>query len=634
MKMSMSLLCLCICLVLFSCNSDSTLLTPPIDTEATLRFALPAGNPTDFQLRAEKAELVISATDIDPLTFPLTVTDSGIAGTITASIAGEARTFTITVYDSENRIQYQGSLSIDVDAGSMTSLPITVKKVFGGRVGDSLALVAIDKATEINLWDWQTAIHTWPGISCDTTDSARVTALSFDGEILLNHIPAEIGYLTELDSLNLRYGFINQLPDALALLQNLTFLDLSGNKLSKLDTTLCSLHSLKSLILQNNRISEIANSIDSLTNLQKLDLSGNKMKGTFSFSATPSALRILVLTNNSIDTLSESLCYLSSLQELYLEKNRLMTLPDSIGLMQELIILKASENSLNNIPELIWGCEKLQHLELQKNQLRTLPDSLGMLPSLLTLNLKENELISLGNGMDKFQKLQDLTLSYNQLQFGELMKVTLEEGFNYDPQDTIGTTVTLKNTNPFQIGISVSGSDNTYQWYRDDTVLDNATSDSLTVDRSGRYHCVISSKYFVSKNPVTDALNPMELIHRPIDVVINDTTPPVLKGAFLTVKGLSVNNSIDDTCFMFSDNITPKDAVTITLSTLPPGGYLTSNMEEEIASGYSFTLMDYSSEKRVFYTNEDSTTPDSLGFTLTDFEGNVSPEYFMNIGYF
>lgn len=622
------------CILLFSCSDENTLLMPSNKEETTLRFSLPAGNPTDFNFRAESAELVVSGSDLDPLTFPLTVSDSRISGTITAAIAGKARTFTISVYDSEKRVQYRGSLTINVEAGAMTSLPIRVEKVFGGRMGDSLALVAIDNATDIKLWDWETPIHTWPGVICESLDTARVTGLTYEKECGLTHIPAEIGYLTEITNLYLRDGSISQIPTELSLLKKLKTVDLTGNSLTSVSTNLCKITSLETLILNRNTISEISSAIDECTRLKKLDLSNNKLSGTFALSKTVSDLSILVLTNNSIDSLDPAFCSLPSLQELYLEQNNITELPYTIGAMSELLIFKLSGNQLERVPEAIWNCSKLQHLELQQNKLTALPDSLGMLPSLLSLNVEQNQINSLGKYVSNFQKLQNINLSRNLLQFGELERITLKEGFKYDPQDTIGTVMNLKNQSPFQIGITVTGTDLMYQWYRDDTLLTNETSDSLFIIQSGTYHCVISSKRFVSENSVTQEVKPMELIHQPIVVTIEDAQAPVVKDAFLCIYGESANEIIGDTCFDFSDNITPKKDIKITITKLPSQGFLAFYNQKEIAEGFSFTLSEYDSLRSLKYTNVDSSRTDTMGFTLTDYEGNVSNEFAMPITYF
>lgn len=633
MKTTVALLILLTALILHSCSETDTPLSPPMLEETSVRFALPAANPTEFQLRAERAELVITGSDMDTLTFPLTVTDSGIAGTITALMAGTARTFTITVYDSDGRIQYEGSRTLDVDAGAMTSLPIRVKKILGGRRGDSLALVAIDNASDNSLWDWQTPIHTWQGVTCEALDTARVTGLSMT-ESLLSEIPNEIGYLTELTTLSLQHNSLSSLPGEIALLQKVRSVDLTGNKFNSLPTVLCSLKTMTTLLLAKNSIRTLPTALEQCTNLYKLDLSSNALSGTFSLPKTLSDLSILVLTNNNIDSLDPAICSLPALQELYLEQNNMTELTSSIGSMGELLILKLNENKLSTLPVSIAKCGKLQHLELRKNSLVKLPGTLWEMPTLLSLDLEENALTSLGESVGTLENLQNLNLCKNKLPFGELAKIPLDNGFTYSPMDTIGTTMNLTNQSSFQIGISVSGADNMYQWYRDNMKLNDQNSDSLYVTQSGTYHCVISSKSFISVDPVTKETIAMEIVHRPIIVTIADTEAPASLGAYLYIKGQTPDNPVDDTCFNIADNVTAKEDITITITSLPEAGFIESVNNEKIQEGYSFTLKEYNAKNNILYTNEDSTRIDSIGFTLTDLAGNISDKEFLKISYF
>lgn len=633
-KFLLTILLFCL---LFSCSETDEAGTPfsGDDVEKTsLRFSLRTSNPTDFQLRAERAILLVSAPDMQSLSFPLTISDLGIEGTVEAVLAGTDRTFTIHVYDGDERLQYSGSITLTVEPGAMSTLPIRVTKVLGGRKGDSLALVAINSAAAIPLWDTSTPIHTWKGVTCEAHDSARVTELIYDGEYQLSHIPAEIGYLTALTKLYLRHGDIKAIPTEMSLLTQCTYIDLSNNKLTELPDQLCELTKLQTLLLSGNEIASISENLISLSALAKLDLSHNKISGLFSPNGALKSVQILVLTGNQISEIESSIFNNSSLQELYLERNSLTTLPSAIGYLDELIILKLSENHLTSLPEYISNCQKLQHLEIQENQLTSLPDSLGMLPALLNLNGKSNLLTSLGSTIGDLQKIQSIDLSHNQLPFGELEKINLSSGFAYAPQDSIGSSVTLKNKTAFQIGINVSGSKNSYQWYRDGELLTGQDTDSLYVNQSGSYSCVISSSLFEAAQQVDGVYPPLSLFHRPVSVIIEDTEAPVLKSAFLAIDSLSQNEIIGDTCFEFSDNVTPKEEVIITITSLPTQGFLEYATQEKVDVGFEFTLGAYDDVNSLKYTNEDGSVKDSFTFTLTDKEGNVSPKSTMEITYF
>ena len=71
----------------------------------------------------------------------------------------------------------------------------------------------------------------------------------------LTELPAEIGQLTSLQTLILRYTQLHSLPESIAQLTNLRSLDLSINQLSSLPESIGQLTSLRSIDLRSNKIS-------------------------------------------------------------------------------------------------------------------------------------------------------------------------------------------------------------------------------------------------------------------------------------------------------------------------------------------------------------------------------------------
>lgn len=70
----------------------------------------------------------------------------------------------------------------------------------------------------------------------------------------ISHLPAEIGKLVNLTSLNLSKNMLSHLPAEIGKLTNLTSLNLSGNKIEKLPIEIQNLRSLKMLDLRNNAL--------------------------------------------------------------------------------------------------------------------------------------------------------------------------------------------------------------------------------------------------------------------------------------------------------------------------------------------------------------------------------------------
>ena len=76
-----------------------------------------------------RAEAVVTASDMDTITQDLTVDGNTISGFLPAIPAGSNRLFTLNAYDSANDLMYTGSSTTDVEAGTQTTLRITMHKV-------------------------------------------------------------------------------------------------------------------------------------------------------------------------------------------------------------------------------------------------------------------------------------------------------------------------------------------------------------------------------------------------------------------------------------------------------------------------------------------------------------------------
>jgi Concanavalin A-like lectin/glucanases superfamily len=99
---------------------------------ALLKIAAAAGGP--FQKLAKTATLSISASDMLTMTKSLTITDSSVEGTITGIPAGKNRLFSVSVYDSLDTLQYQGSATANVIADSTVKVTINVLRIAGNAI--------------------------------------------------------------------------------------------------------------------------------------------------------------------------------------------------------------------------------------------------------------------------------------------------------------------------------------------------------------------------------------------------------------------------------------------------------------------------------------------------------------------
>lgn len=251
-----------------------------------------------------------------------------------------------------------------------------------------------------------------------------------------NSIPPLFGALTAMRRLSLAgdpqqalFGLTGSLPSELSALRNLTFLDLSNNKLTgALDASVVpSLTALKWLDLHSNWLSgEIPDSIGDLTNLQFLDIKDNAFEGPIPSSL--GRLKRLVTLNATANKLTGSippaLGNAAALQTVYLSVNLLEGgIPASITRLTNLTGLGLHYNRLSgSIPSGMAAMTGLASIQLQGNRFSgELPLSALCSTGLFGLNLALNEFTGTLDPKEytKCKSVSNFNVSFNGLT-GEL----------------------------------------------------------------------------------------------------------------------------------------------------------------------------------------------------------------------
>ncbi len=255
-----------------------------------------------------------------------------------------------------------------------------------------------DPTGALNSWSTVVPHCQWMGVNCSRRHAGRVTALNLAAQGLSGSIPASVGNLTFLRTLDLSSNnFFGQMPH-LNNLQKMQILNLSYNSLDGIiPDTLTNCSSLKELHLYHNTLrSEIPRNIGLLTNLVLLALNSNNLTGS----------------------IPQSVGNITHLDKIYLELNQLAgNIPEELGQFSNITVLGLGDNRLSGIiPASLFNLSSLQTLELSANQLGgTLPTNMGdHLTNLQILYVSNNMLeghipASLGNA----SMLREIVFQFN-----------------------------------------------------------------------------------------------------------------------------------------------------------------------------------------------------------------------------
>ncbi|CAD6243522.1 unnamed protein product [Miscanthus lutarioriparius] len=327
---------------------------------------------------------------------------------------------------------------------------------------DSLALLDFKAAITNDpsgslMSSWNTSIHCckWRGVTCNSKNHGRVTALNLTGQGLSGSISPSVGNLTFLHTLDLSTNhFSGQIPH-LNNLQKMQILNLSYNSLDGvIPNTLTNCSNLKQLHLNhnllngaipreiglleklvffalnnNNLTGTIPPTLGNITHIEEFFLQENQLEGTIPGELGQfSNISMLDLGGNNLSgTIPASLFNLSLLQGLDLHANQLSgSLPSNMGdRLFNLQRLYLGENWLEGrIPDSLCNASMLQQLVLQSNNFTgQIPGSFGKLSSLSTLDLglnmleaKDSESWEFLHALENCSALKVLALSNNQLQ--------------------------------------------------------------------------------------------------------------------------------------------------------------------------------------------------------------------------
>lgn len=205
--------------------------------------------------------------------------------------------------------------------------------------------------------------------------------LSIEGQAV--KLPDAIGYLSNLEQLEIRASVLVTLPKLTGLLEKLNRLTIRSASLN-INFPIGILNNLEHLTLElcakNAFQCPNLKSISALTKLKDLNISGavlTNLSGLFSKLQT---LEQLTINRGAIEEIPEEIGKLTALNTLILAGNHLRELPESIARLKKLALLDLSDNYLSALPESFGQLDALKQCSLQNNNFEHIEDLIKQLP--------------------------------------------------------------------------------------------------------------------------------------------------------------------------------------------------------------------------------------------------------------
>eukprot|EP00960_Hanusia_phi_P048802 759179-Hanusia_phi.AAC.2 len=224
------------------------------------------------------------------------------------------------------------------------------------------------------------------------SDGQKEDLIQESGDQVTNPIAAAILHAFSTGELDLTNLGLEALPEEILtekheadgkevrLVELVSVLKLSGNRLLELSDELCSFRTLTFLALDSNKLEgSLPQVVSQLTSLTRLSFQSNEIE-QFPDISNMCQLKGIKANDNALKSLPSSIRLLTALEMLDISFNQILLLPDEICHCKSLKVLRASGNMLKTIPKQIDTLKSLEDLRLDSNPLIRIPVSLALWP--------------------------------------------------------------------------------------------------------------------------------------------------------------------------------------------------------------------------------------------------------------
>lgn len=127
------------CFFLLSCGETTAPTEQEQSEPSSISFSIKLSKLAVASL--VRAEVVITASGMEKMTQPLTITGDQVTGRVSGIPAGNDRTFTLNGYDSSGTLIYTGFTQVDMPAGKTVEVIVTMRRV-ASSTGPRLRIIS------------------------------------------------------------------------------------------------------------------------------------------------------------------------------------------------------------------------------------------------------------------------------------------------------------------------------------------------------------------------------------------------------------------------------------------------------------------------------------------------------------
>ncbi|SDR67291.1 Por secretion system C-terminal sorting domain-containing protein [Polaribacter sp. KT25b] len=180
-------------------------------------------------------------------------------------------------------------------------------------------------------------------------------------------------------------------------------------------------------------------------------------------------------------------------------------IPESFSNLSKLTNVQLSSNDISGaLPSSIGNLTSLETLYLNSNKIESLPAEMTRMLKLKTIYLQNNEIMGKVPDFTEASTLERLYISSNKFQFGDFEDefITYQnlKTFSYTSQEKVGEEENIDFGDGFDKTLEavVSGTNNTYQWYKNYNPITDATNSTFeianaTQQDAGFYYCRVTN---------------------------------------------------------------------------------------------------------------------------------------------